>query len=42
MKLQIPRHHLEFLKSKGTLDHFVEAKLTGDDVMAKWLLLKAG
>ena len=42
MKLKIPRLHLEFLKSKGALDHFVSAKLKGDDVNAKWMLLKSG
>lgn len=42
MKLKIPRHHLEFLKGKGALDHFVSAKLTGDDISAKWALLQAG
>jgi len=42
MKLKIPRHHLEFLKAKGALDHFVSAKLTGDDISAKWLLVQAG
>ena len=41
-KLQIPRLHLEFLKTKGTLEHFVSAKITGDDEAAKWALLQAG
>jgi len=41
-QLKIPRHHLQFLKDKGALGHFVEAKITGDDVLAKWSLLKAG
>ena len=39
MTLRIPRHHAEFLKAKGALDHFVSAKLTGDNISAKWLLL---
>lgn len=33
---------MEFLKNKGTLGHFIDAKITGDDEMAKWTLLKAG
>ena len=41
-KLKIPRHHLEFLHQKGTLDHFVSAKICGDDLGAKWSLIKAG
>ena len=41
-QLKIPRLHLEFLKTKGTLDHFVKAKLQGKDETAKWMLLKAG
>lgn len=40
VQLRIPRHHLEFLKKKGTLNHFIEAKITGDDELAKWTLLK--
>ena len=40
-KLQIPRLHLEFLKTKGTLEHFVSAKITGDNEAAKWALLEA-
>ena len=42
MKLRIPRHHAEFLKAKGALDHFVSAKLSGQNITAKWLLLEAG
>jgi hypothetical protein len=42
VQLRIPRHHLEFLKNKGALSHFIEAKITGDDELAKWSLLKAG
>ena len=42
LKLKIPRHHLEFLHKQGSLDHFVSAKITGDEVGAKWSLLKAG
>lgn len=42
MTLRVPRHHAEFLKAKGALDHFVSAKLTGDNISAKWLLRKAG
>ena len=38
LKLKMPRNHLDFLKKHGALDEFVSAKLTGDDVMAKWLL----
>ena len=30
---------MEFLQDKGKLDEFVAAKLTGEDVTAKWLLL---
>jgi hypothetical protein len=41
-KLQIPRLHLEFLKAKGTLDHFVKAKQQGKDEQAKWTLMKSG
>jgi hypothetical protein len=41
-QLKIPRLHLEFLKTKGTLDHFVRAKLQGKDEQAKWTLLRAG
>ena len=32
LKLKIPRHHLEFLHNKGSLDHFVSAKISGDEV----------
>ena len=39
--LQTPRHHMKFLEEKGTLDHFVSAKLTGDNVEAKWALMDA-
>lgn len=42
IQLKIPRHHLEFLKNKGALSHFIEAKITGDDEFAKWTLLHAG
>lgn len=42
VQLKIPRHHLEFLKNKGALSHFIEAKITGDDELAKWSLLRAG
>ena len=42
LKLKIPRLHLEFLHSKGSLDHFVKAKLEGNEVEAKWTLLKTG
>jgi len=42
LKLKIPRHHLEFLHNQGSLDHFVSAKITGDEVQAKWSLLNAG
>lgn len=41
-KLKIPRHHLEFLHQKGTLDHFVSCKISGDDMESKWSLLKSG
>ena len=37
--LKIPKLHREFLQQKGALDHFVSAKLTGNDFMAKWTLL---
>ena len=42
MTLRIPRMHMEFLKEKGKLDEFVDAKLKGDELLAKWLLLDAG
>ena len=42
IQLKIPRHHLEFLKNKGALSHFIEAKIKGDDELAKWSLLHAG
>lgn len=41
IKLKTPRHHLQFLAEKGMLDPFVSAKLTGDDVYAKWILKKS-
>ena len=41
-KLKIPRHHLEFLHQKGSLDHFVSCKISGDDMESKWALLKSG
>ena len=41
VQLRIPRHHLQFLKDKGALGHFIECKLTGDEETAKWSLLKA-
>ena len=41
MKLKTPRHHLKFLEEKGMIDPFVSAKLTGEDVYAKWILKKA-
>lgn len=41
-KLKIPRHHLEFLHQKGTLDHFVSCKISGDDMESKWSLLNSG
>ena len=39
IKLRVPRLHMEFLKDRGKLDEFVEAKMTGEDATAKWLLL---
>lgn len=41
LKLKTPRHHLKFLEEKGMIDPFVSAKLTGEDVFAKWILKKA-
>ena len=41
LKLKTPRHHLKFLEEKGMIDPFVSAKLTGEDVYAKWILKKA-
>jgi hypothetical protein len=41
-KLKIPRHHAEFLEKEGALEHFVKAKADGDELVAKWSLLKAG
>lgn len=40
MQLKIPRHHLKFLKEKGSLDHFVRSKISGQDEMAKWHLTR--
>ena len=42
LKLRVPRLHMEFLEEKGSLDHFVQAKLLGQEETAKWSLLKAG
>jgi hypothetical protein len=39
LKLQIPRTHYLFLQEHGKLDEFVEAKMTGKEPVAKWLLL---
>jgi hypothetical protein len=39
MKLRMPRLHMEFLKDNGKLEEFIEAKLTGKEATAKWLLL---
>lgn len=39
LKLQIPRAHMLFLRDKGKLDEFVEAKMTGQEAVAKWMLL---
>ena len=41
-QLMIPRHHEQFLKEKGALDHFIQAKMSGDTEQAKWILLKTG
>jgi hypothetical protein len=38
LKLKTPRHHLKFLEEKGMIDPFISAKLTGEDVYAKWIL----
>jgi len=40
--IKIPAKHREFLKSKGTLDFFVEAVALGQDELAKWTLLESG
>jgi hypothetical protein len=37
--LQTPREHLNYLKSHGRLEPFVEANLLGKEPEAKWLLL---
>ena len=42
MTLKIPRLHLDYLASKGALDHFVKAELTGTTAEAKWLLKDVG
>ena len=42
IQLKIPRHHYEFLKNKGALNYFVKAKLTGENEIAKWTLLRTG
>ena len=39
MKLQTPRTHNQFLEEKGMLDDFIEAKVNGQDAVAKWYLL---
>lgn len=39
VKLQIPRTHMLFLRDKGKLEEFVEAKINGQEPVAKWLLL---
>jgi hypothetical protein len=38
--LKIPRHHMIFLKENGKLDDFIDAKMEGDDLTAKWCLLE--
>jgi hypothetical protein len=39
MTLKVPRKHLEFIKDNGRFEEFIEAKLLGKDVEAKWMLL---
>ena len=39
MTLKVPRKHLEFMKDNGRFEEFIEAKLLGKDVEAKWMLL---
>jgi hypothetical protein len=41
IKLLTPRNHLQFIQEHGLLDDFVSAKISGDDVAAKWHLLEA-
>lgn len=41
LMLKTPRHHLQFLSEKGMIDPFISAKLTGEDINAKWILKKA-
>ena len=38
MKLQVPRQHMIFLEENGMLDEFIDAKLEGDNLRAKWCL----
>ena len=40
LMLKTPRHHLKFLSDKGMIDPFISAKLTGEDINAKWILKK--
>ena len=37
--LSIPRHHVQHLKENGALEVFVDARLSGDEALAKWHLL---
>lgn len=39
MTLKCPRKHLEFMRENGKFEEFIDAKLLGKDVEAKWMLL---
>lgn len=40
IQLKTPRHHYEFMKENKVLEPFVKAVEAGDDVLAKWILVK--
>lgn len=37
--LKVPRSHLLYLEKHGKLEEFVDAKVLGQDPVAKWLLM---
>jgi hypothetical protein len=39
VQLRTPRHHMEFLNKAGKLEEFIDAKVSGQEAAAKWLLL---
>jgi hypothetical protein len=39
MTLKVPRKHMEFMRDNGKFEEFIDAKLLGKDVEAKWMLL---